>query len=320
MIQPPKWTENDFRADMQRAVERFCHERIEEPLEAYLEVFDEYQGVFENLLETTVDLTRLQSEALAVLGDERLLQAFRYLSGPPMSLDDLETVAETVSFTKKRLNDDPDLAKRTVSLVLMALDRRRFPWVSENRDPTEAEKSAAVLASAALIATQRAGTVRRHEGKQNQERSVEEALTRANFKKVPRRPIPALDQAPGNGEFCGESLLGSRKADFVIRLWDRRVMALECKVSNSATNSVKRLNNDAAVKAVSWCRDLGERQVVPAAVLSGVYKIHNLIEAQERGLTIFWSHDLDELVKWIGQTRNSGVTSPSSSPRPRKRT
>ena len=188
MIQPPKWSKNDFEADLRRAIDLFRRERIQEPLEAYLKVFDEYQGVFENLLETTVDLSRLQPEGLVVLGDERLQEAFRYLAGPPISLDDLKTVAETVSLTKKRLQEDPDLAKRTVDLILMALDRRRFPWVAENREPTESEKTAAVVASAALMATRRVGTARRHEGKRTQERSVEDALLHARFKKVPTRP------------------------------------------------------------------------------------------------------------------------------------
>ncbi len=62
-------------------------------------------------------------------------------------------------------------------------------------------------------------------------------------------------------------------------------MPIECKVSNSATKSIKRLNNDAAVKAVSWRTDLGAANVVPPAVLSGVYKLRNLIDAQEKGLT-----------------------------------
>lgn len=303
MIPPPKWTKNDLATDMRRAVDRFRHERIQEPLEAYLHEFDEYQGVFENLLEATVDLAKLREEGLAVLGDERLQEAFRYLAGPPMSLDDLKTVAEAVSLTKKRLHSDPDIAKRTIDLILMAIDRRRFPWLSEDREPTESEKTAAVVASAALIATQRVGTARRRESKRTQELSVEDALLRAKFKKVPTRPISNLDLAPGMGEFCGESKLGTRKADFVIRMWDRRLMALECKVSNSATNSVKRLNNDAAAKAESWRHDFGERQVVPAAVLSGVYKIHNLLDAQDRGLALFWAHDLDELLNWIEQTR-----------------
>jgi hypothetical protein len=80
-------------------------------------------------------------------------------------------------------------------------------------------------------------------------------------------------------------------------------MAIECKVSNSATNSVKRLNRDAASKAEVWKTDFGTRNVVPAAVLSGVYKLHNLIDAQDRGLTIFWAHDLVGLVNWIESTR-----------------
>ena len=80
-------------------------------------------------------------------------------------------------------------------------------------------------------------------------------------------------------------------------------MPLECKVSNSSTNSVKRLNNDAAVKAEVWRQDFGTVQIVPAAVLSGVYKLHNLIDAQNRGLALFWAHDLGALVDWLHQTK-----------------
>jgi hypothetical protein len=123
------------------------------------------------------------------------------------------------------------------------------------------------------------------------------------LKEVPAREIPDFELAPKPGEFCGESVLGTRKADIVVRLWDRRVMPIECKVSNSSLNSVKRLNNDAAVKAGSWKRDFGLRQVVPTAVLSGVYDLHNLFDAQDRGLTVFWAHDLGPLTDWITQTK-----------------
>ena len=104
-----------------------------------------------------------------------------------------------------------------------------------------------------------------------------------------------MSNAPAPGEFCGESLLGSRKADFVVTLRDSRLVAIECKVSNSSTNSVKRLNNDAAAKAEVWLREFGKRQIVPVAVLSGVYKLHNLQAAQDQGLTLFWAHDLQAL-------------------------
>ncbi len=80
-------------------------------------------------------------------------------------------------------------------------------------------------------------------------------------------------------------------------------MPLECKVSNSSTNSVKRLNNDAAVKAGSWIDDLGSNHVVPVAVLSGVYKLRNLVDAQNRGLTLFWAHNLASMIDWIEKTK-----------------
>jgi hypothetical protein len=286
-----------------QAIEEFRRDRMEEPLEDYLEAFDEYMGATEELLEATVDLSDLEGQALHVLSDPGLTEALRYLAGPPISLDDLKTLASAPSLNVRRLKNDPSLVRRIVQTVLIGLDRQRFPWVLEGREPSEAERSAAVLASAALMATRRVGTKRRNAGKAEQEERVEAALLGAGMKKVPTRNITNLALAPGIGEFCRESMLGNRKADFVVRLWDQRVMPLECKVSNSATNSVKRLNNDAAVKAEVWRQDFGARQVVPAAVLSGVYKLHNLEDAQSRGLSLFWAHDLDVMLQWVEATR-----------------
>jgi hypothetical protein len=80
-------------------------------------------------------------------------------------------------------------------------------------------------------------------------------------------------------------------------------MPIECKVSNSSTNSVKRLNNDAAAKAETWLREFGAVNVVPSAVLAGVFKRHNLKAAQEMGLTLWWAHSLDRMVDFIEATR-----------------
>jgi hypothetical protein len=123
------------------------------------------------------------------------------------------------------------------------------------------------------------------------------------FNKVNSRKVSVLSDAPAPGEFCAESDLGGRKADVLVGLWDRRVMPIECKVSNSSTNSVKRLNNDAAVKAETWRKDFGQKQVVPTAVLGGVYKLHNLEDAQRRGLSLFWGHQLEALTQWIATTK-----------------
>ena len=124
-----------------------------------------------------------------------------------------------------------------------------------------------------------------------------------DFTEVGRRDIPNLLDAPAPGEFCPESKLGTSKADLVIGLYDRRVLALECKVSNSEVNSVKRVNREAAQKARAWINDFGQRHVVPGAVLGGVFKPDNLATAQAEGLALFWSHRLVDLRNFIEATQ-----------------
>ena len=47
----------------------------------------------------------------------------------------------------------------------------------------------------------------------------------------------------------------------------------------------------------------GTAQVVPIAVLAGVFNLLNLEQAQDRGLALFWSHDLDRLGEFVGSTK-----------------
>lgn len=299
MKEPITWTTAQLEADRQEAIARFRRERLEEPLEDYLEAFDAYQGYVEELLETTVDLSELDTTGLEVLTNPNLLQVFRYLAGPPISEDDLSVLAEAASLAPTRLRENPEDVQRLIDVVKVVLDRRRFAWVVEQREPTEAERNAAVMASAALLATSRAQTMRRSSGKVLQEQMVKDALVALGYTEVRQRNIPNVALGPNAGEFCGESVLGTRKADLVVRLRDQRLLPIECKVSNSSLNSVKRLNNDAAVKATSWRTDFGLRQVVPTAVLGGVYDLHNLEDAQTRGLMLIWAHNLAALTEWI---------------------
>jgi hypothetical protein len=298
----PPWLPDRLEADRQVSLERFRAARMREPLEAYLAAFDKYRAAVENLLAVTADLSMIYEVAVEVLAEPLLLDAVRYLAGPPISRDDLKVLTEA-SLSPGQIRGDPALARRIVETVLLGLDRNRFPWVLQHREPTEAERGAAALASAALIASSRVMTERRTESNVAQEQAVAEALRDAGLTEVPPRQVATLDSAPARGEFCGESLFAGRKADLVIRLWDGRAMPMECKVSNSYTNSVKRLNNDAVVKAGQWLHDFGAVQTVPAALLSGVFKLANLEQAQQRGLTIFWSHDLTELVRFVDRTK-----------------
>ena len=63
------------------------------------------------------------------------------------------------------------------------------------------------------------------------------------------------------------------------------MLAAECKI--------KRLTNDAAVKARIWRDDFGPANIVPCTVLAGVFGLRHLKESQERDLTLFWSHSID---------------------------
>lgn len=304
-VSPRRWTTEQLQEDRLTAIAAFRRQRLEEPVETYGELFDEERAVMEDLLESTVDLSQLSEQAAELLSNRDMQDAFRYLAGPPISADDLMTLVDTDSLAPSRLRGDPELVLRISSIVRDALDRRRFPWVSEGREPNPAERDAAILASAALAAMRGVETKRRTQGKAAQEAAVRQALLAHGFSlvRMPNASAPTLAQAPKPGEFSREASLAGRKADLIVGLWDHRVMPIECKVSNSSINSIKRLNNDATAKAEGWIKDLGEVQIVPAAVLSGVYHLHSLEDAQRRGLTLFWAHRLGDLLNWIDSTR-----------------
>lgn len=298
----PRWLEDVLADDAAESIQRFREARMQEPLEAYLDYFDEYRQQVETLIEGTVDLTELHVQAVDLLTQPEQLTTIRYLASPAISEDDLKVLAEAVLSTK-RLRAEPEMAMRIIDTVLLGLDRERFPWVSEDRDPTEPERAAAVVSTAALIATQKVQTDRRTTAKTNQEQGVADALLANGFTEVPRRTVSNVGDLPAPGEFCAESMFGSRKADLIVRLWDGRAMPTECKVSNSATNSVKRLNNDAAAKARTWIQEFGTATCVPAAVLAGVFNVRNLASAQGDGLTIFWAHRLERMVEFAEGTK-----------------
>ena len=302
LTEPPRWNDQQFEEQRTIASAAFCEERLREPVEQYREIFDGYVARVRALLDETNNLTNWADGVEIILNDSIGLEALRYLAGPPISADDLKTLADA-SLAPSRLRNDPAMATRVLKVVLTSLDAKRFPWVAELRHPGESELRAAALASASLIATQRVLTDRKNLAKTMQEKQVASYLGSIGLTEVGPREIRTSDDAPGRGSFCGECMFGDRKADLVVQLYDGRLLPIECKVSNSATNSVKRLNNDAAVKAKAWIEQFGTRQTIPTAVLSDVFKKHNLVHAQKDGLAIFWAHNLSPLGDFITSTK-----------------
>lgn len=291
-----------MQADAAEAKGIFRGERLEEPLELYTEYFGVFSRLFEPMVDQlpTLAANPVDTELMArlVTGKEQR-KAFRYLAAPPISDDDLKALAES-SVGPLVFRRDPNAAQRVRDIVLAVLDPHRFPWVAENRAPTVTERASAVIASAALAAAREVETSRRNTSKEVQEQAVKEVLAGVGFVEVPKRPIPMLTTAPNPGEFCGESEIAGTRADVVVRLRDGRVLAIECKVSNSGVNSYKRLIHEASGKATTWYRVLGTAQIVPAAVLSGIFTPSNLEKAQdEKELFLFWQHRLTDLADFV---------------------
>lgn len=287
------------------AIKNFRAERLEEPLELYLDAFDDYLEVTEEFLEATVDLTQLEERAVEIVTNKALLKTLRYIAAPPISDDDLKILAEVKSLAPGVLKKNPGAIRDIVRTVMVAIDRKRFTWdFTKGAEPNEQERSAAVLATAALLASAHVATKRRHSQQHGQEDKVRQALLGIGYKEVKRRKIEAITDAPGAGEFCPESEVVSRKGDFVIRLWDGRVLILECKSSNSELNSLKRLDNDTVAKARLWRERLGQSHIIAAAMVAGVYKLERLSAVQSDDLYLFWSHRMDGFIDFVQSTKS----------------
>ena len=88
-----------------------------------------------------------------------------------------------------------------------------------------------------------------------------------------------------------------QEVDIACGLGKSVVLAMECKVTNDRTNSVKRVN-DILKKATAWQEHWGSF-VRTAALLQGVVADKDVQRLQAANVNVFWSHDLDRFQKWL---------------------
>jgi len=296
---PPAWTDEELESQRRVAIALFIEERMAEGSASYRAYFAANVDLLERLFEDTDDLLAF-ADGTALAARPPLLQVARYLAAPAISGDDLDTLAGRAISDRRRL--DSELGRMAAEVILAAVDPERFPWLvgTRPRSPTAQERSLAIRWTAGLRAAQQAQMGRRSESADRQEAAVRALLAAHGFEEVARRPI-TVGGGLEPGEFCRETRVIGRKCDVPARLRDRRFLLLECKVSNSPVNSVKRLNNDVLVKAGVWRQAFGQTAIT-AAVLAGVYKLTNLRDAQDGGVGIFWEHDLKPLEDFLEQT------------------
>jgi hypothetical protein len=304
-----RWTAAEIEADALAARAEFRSRRLGEPLSRYLAEFDAAQPVVAGLVGDVESLLGggpgMEARLRELLRTETGRTAFRYLGAPPISEDDLETLAEARLASSSAEAGHPQ-RDRLLAVMRLIADPRRFPWLAERREPSAAELQAAVLASAALMASQRVQTLRRGDEKSAVEGAVKGLLVGIGWRLADDRPARGIQKlitdSPPERSFMTQTNLGSDNADVIVRLGDGRLLAIECKGSNSEINSRKRLNKEAVQNARAWLARFGSDQVVPAVALQGVFNSRYVAEAQDTPMAIFWSHRLDDLRNFILET------------------
>ena len=302
-----KWTFEEIVSDAAIARDNFRRRRLGEPMDQYLKAFEALERANVNLVsqlpkifEDPVDAVFISS----VVRDEDVRTALRYLGAPPISEHDLETmIGSSLAWTLNRRDAERATAIRDV--IAQILDPKRFPWVAAGRLPTKDEQHAAILASTVAAAAQRVQTFRRTDERRQLEGAVRALIVGMNFTPVPIRRIESLRRdAPQPGHYSARScVLGKDEADIVIGLFDHRVLAIECKASNSEINSRKRINKEIGQDARNWVTRYGTDDFVPDGAIQGVFKPAYIAAAQETPLVFFWGHRLEDLCNFINAAR-----------------
>jgi hypothetical protein len=290
---PRRWTRDEIQAARDVAENRFVLERKGEGQEAFYAQWDQAREDVETAMAATSDLTAITGAGL-LKNPSELWQVLRYFCAPPVSEEDLWTLVG-----KKFKRVSQETADKTATALSSVIDIRRFPWFGKGRGPTAVERDAAIASTTLLLAHETLKTVRRGNASKKQEDVVADAMKGAGlvFDEA-RSPITVMDHL-SRGHYSRERKVDGAKCDIPVRLYDGRLLALECKVSNGPKNSWKRLAREAGGKAERWKNEFGA-QVITGAVLAGVYDLSCVVKAQdEQNVYIFWEHDLRSLIDFV---------------------
>lgn len=305
LILPPYCSDLRIYRDTEVARSEFRKRRLEDPLKNYNIQYPTARSAAEVVVGALSQVLAVPADRMVVagiVGNKATYAALRSLAASPISSDDMNTLLRK-KLNKTALTNDQELADSLATLLQSCLDPRRFPWVAGSRLPTDAELEGGKLATAVLISVSAVQAGRRGEERESLEGRVEEILIAAGYQQVsrPRAGISGITDFPGVGEFMKTCKLGRHNADLVVRLFDSRLLAIECKASNSEVNGYKRLNKEVVVDAKDWSSRFGSDVVVAGAALRGVFKHANVVEAQHEGVYLFWWHRMGALTKFLAE-------------------
>ncbi|MEJ7930566.1 XamI family restriction endonuclease [Ramlibacter sp. AN1015] len=131
--------------------------------------------------------------------------------------------------------------------------------------------------------------------------AVVQLLKDMGWKQLPAKSIDTLGALPfkhfsHKTRFATKSVT-PQEVDLALGFKGTVVLAIECKVSNDGTNSIKRVN-DVIKKAAAW-KDYWGNFVKTAAVLQGVIAPRDVNRLLDQEVEVFWSHDLAAFEAWL---------------------
>jgi hypothetical protein len=253
---------------------------------------------------TLAATANLRNIAAAVRASAGHLAVLRRLLSPPLSQDQLRLRCPAYSKAAEN-NGSPvmeDRARIIANFIFEWRDPQLTPWIDAGAEPSADELRATTEALALLIAAQTSLTSKRTLLAAKQEAAVLELLAARGWR---QKSAPLITQRAQLSvrEFMHKTRFATasnpQEVDIACGMGREIILAMECKVTNDATNSIKRIN-DILKKARAWQIHWGN-SVRTAALLQGVIAYKDVRRLLEENVLVFWSHRLEDFAVWLDE-------------------
>lgn len=230
------------------------------------------------------------------------LKVLRHILAPPMSQDQFALFCP--GYNKLAENNARPMTRSTAAAVAAAINAARSRhlarWLDYGRSPRPIEIKELIRSITPMLSQQIVATLRRNRLAAQQEREVIDLLEAKGWTRQRSQIVEGRTDVLAR-HFMHKTRFATRtrpqEVDIACGLGKTVVLAMECKVTNDQTNSVKRVN-DILKKAKAW-QDHWASFVKTAALLQGVVAysdVHRLLDAD---IEVFWSHRLQDFEAWI---------------------
>lgn len=251
------------------------------------------------------DYLRDVSAALLISGEHARI--FRHILAPPLSQDQLALFYPAWKKPTEKPGG-PKSKPASAGAVATAVQERRVatltPWLTSGRAPTRRELERLYWSVSPLLANQQFSTVQRNRLAKIQESSITALLDANGWIRLPSSLLDTKAALPLKHYMhktrFATATTSPQEVDIALGLKNTVVLAMECKVTNDVTNSIKRVN-DILKKSAAWKKHWGSF-VRTAAVLQGVIADKDVMRLLDDDVEVFWSHDLPRFEQWISKS------------------